>query len=91
MDFNPAFLSTWGTKLCVVQGILSSPGQDDGAAGELQLWYNARYNKYCINTIGTWRLNGWLVCELLMFLLFHFQECLNKIKTLLTRSPGAQE
>ena len=85
---NLLILLGYHTKLCVVRGTVSLPGQGD-EAGEIQLWHSENNNKYCIyagKTAGYVKL----VCELLMFLiLFHFQECTDpctdKIKTLVIK------
>ena len=59
--------STWMgfTKICVVRGTVSLPGQGDGA-GELQLWFWERTSEYGIYASKTPR-NDRLVCELLIF------------------------
>ena len=59
--------STWMgfTKICVVRGTVSLPGQGDGT-GELQLWFWERTSEYGIYASKTPR-NDRLVCELLIF------------------------
>ena len=73
-------MANW-LQICAVHGAVSLPGQDDGAA-ELQLWYEEESNLYGIRVVKS--TGGiMLVCELLInVLLFHFQECTEKIKTL---------
>ena len=61
-----AFSSWMGfTKICVVRGTVSLPGQGDGT-GELQLWFWERTSEYGIYASKTPR-NDRLVCELLIF------------------------
>ena len=49
-------LSQWGcTQICVARGTVSWVGNDNDAAGELQLWYHERANYYYLyasNTAG---------------------------------------
>ena len=72
------------TRICVVHGAVSWPGEGDGA-GQLQLWYHEGSNSYGIYAVKT-AGRGILVRELLInVLLFHSQECTEKIKTLLTK------
>ena len=66
------------TQLCNVHGTVSLRGKKDGE-GELQLWCRAMFND--CRLLYTSRIAGHdeMVCELLMFFLFHFQECTDKI------------
>ena len=77
------WLSRVGT--CVVHGTVILPGEGD-EAGVLKLNYKEKSNVYRINVSKT-AGGDELVCEFLMFLLFHFQECNEKIKTLLIKKP----
>ena len=65
------------TQLCVVLGTVSLRGKKDGA-GELQLWYRARFNDcrilYASRTAG----HDEMVCELLMFSSFTSKNSLTK-------------
>ena len=66
------------TQLCVVLGTASLRGKKDGE-GELQLWYRAMFNDCRILYASRIAGHDEMVCELLMFFLFHFQECTDKI------------
>ena len=78
-------LSRWGdTQICAVHGVVSWHGQGD-QAGQLQLWYHEGSKSYVIYAVKT-AGGDKLVRELLInVLLFHSQECTEKIKTLLTK------
>ena len=80
-----AFLSQWGyTQICVARGNVSWWSKDNDAAGEFQLWYHERDNKYCINVRKTAR--GYkMVCKVIDVFTLQFQKCTDKIKTLLTK------
>ena len=77
-----------GTQICAVHGAVSWLGEGD-EAGQLELWYHERSNSYRIYAVKTAGRDN-LVCELLInVLLFHSQECTEKIKTLQKqRSPN---
>ena len=69
------------TQICVAHGMVSWRSKDDGAAGELQLWYHERnnlYRLYASNTAGA----EILVCKVIDVFTLHFQKCSDKIKTL---------
>ena len=66
------------TQLCVVLGTVSLRGKKDGE-GELQLWFRAMFNDCRILYASRIAGNDEMVCELLMFFLFHFQEYTDKI------------
>ena len=73
-----------GTQICAVHGAVSWPGEGD-EAGQLQLWYHEGSNLYRICAVKK-AGRRYLVRELLInVLLFHSQECTEKIKTLLTK------
>ena len=62
-------------------------GKKDGE-GELQLWYRAMFNDCRILYASRIAGHDEMVCELLMFFLFHFRDCtdkISKIKTLSTK------
>ena len=59
------------TQLCVVCGNISLRGKKDGA-GELQLWYRAMFKDCRILYDSRIAGHDEMVCELLMFFLFHF-------------------
>ena len=71
------------TQVCVTRGSVSWGSKDDGAAGELQLWYDERNNHYLYasKTAGV----DILVCKVIDVFTLHFQKCSDKIKTLLTK------
>ena len=71
-------------QICVARGIVSWGSKDDDAAGELQLWYRERDNCYCLHASKT-AGRGWLVCKVIDVFTLHFQNCTDKIKTLLTK------
>ena len=61
----PSCLSHEGyAQICVARGNVSWGSKDNGAAGELQLWYRWRDNNYCLyasNTAGDERV----VCKVI--------------------------
>ena len=72
------------TQICVAHGIVSWGSKDDGAAGELQLWYHERNNHYRLYASNTAGLDM-TVCKVIDVFTLHFQKCTDKIKTLLTK------
>ena len=78
MDDWLSRFSQWGyTQICVARGIVSWGSEDNDEAGELQLWYRERDNKYCIYASNT--EGDDMVCKVDVFTL-HFQKCTDKIK-----------
>ena len=77
------------TQLCVVHGTVSLRGKKDGA-GELQLWYRAMFNDCRILYASRIAGHDEMVGELLMFFLFHFQECTDKISQIKTLSKRSR-
>ena len=73
------------TQLCVVHGTVSLRGKKDGE-GELQLWYRAMFNDCRILYASRIAGHDEMVCELLMFFLFHFRDCTDKISKIKTLS-----
>ena len=72
------------TQICVARGNVSWTSKDNDAAGELQLWYLETYNDYCLyprTTAG----DDMAVCKVIDVFTLHFQNCTDKIKTLLTK------
>ena len=65
------------TQLCVVLGTVSLRGKKDGA-GELQLWYRARFNDCRILYASRIAEHDEMVCELLMFSSFTSKSALTK-------------
>ena len=72
------------TQSCVAHGIVSWESKGDGAAGELQLWYHERDNRYRLYASNTAGLDV-TVCKVSDVFTLHFQKCTDKIKTLLTK------
>ena len=67
-------LSRWGfTQICVARGIVSR-GSEDGAAGELQLWYHESWKQYRICTRKTAKGDE-MVCRDIDVFTLHFQKC----------------
>ena len=67
------------TQICVARGSVSWGSKDDGAAGELQLWYHEVIDDYCLyasNTAGV----DMLVCKVIDVLLFTSKSALTKSK-----------
>ena len=84
-----AWLSRNGyTQICVARGIVSWRSED-GAAGELQLWYHKNWNKYCFYTRKTAGGDEDTVCKDVDVFTLHLQlqKCTDKIKTFLTKQP----
>ena len=81
----PSVLSQSGfTQICVARGSVSWGSKDNGAAGELQLWYHERDNDYRLcasKTAG----GDVTVCKVIDVFTLHFQKCTDKIKALLTK------
>ena len=77
--------SEWGfTQICVARGRVSWGSEDNDEAGQLQLWYHERDNKYCLYASNTARRNK-AVCKVIDVFTLHFQKCCDKNKTLLTK------
>ena len=72
------------TQICVARGSVSWGSKDDGAEGELQLWYDETNNDYCLNA-GKTAGHGTVVCKVIDVFSLYFQKCTDKIKTLLTK------
>ena len=72
------------TQICVARGSVSWGSKDDGAEGELQLWYHERNNRYRLYASSTAGLDM-TVCKVIDVFTLHFQKCSDKIKTLLTK------
>ena len=70
------------TQICAVHGTVSWRSKGDAAA-ELQLWYHESWSVYRIYA-GYTEGDGMVVCKVIDVFL-HFQECTDKIKTLLTK------
>ena len=72
-------------QICVARGSVSWMSKDNGAAGELQLWYRKGDNDYCLvaSKIAGDHME---VCKVIDVFTLHFQKCTDKIKTLLTKS-----
>ena len=68
----------------MARGIVSW-GSEDGAAGELELWYDESRNEYSICTIKMPEIGGEMVCKVIDVFTLCFQKCTDKIKTLLTK------
>ena len=78
-DFWLSQLSWEGfTQICVARGIVSR-GIEDGAAGELQLWYNEILNKHRIYTRKT-AGGDCAVCKVINVLLCTSKSALTKSK-----------
>ena len=77
------------TQLCVVHGTVSLRCKKDGA-GELQLWYRAMLNDCRLLYASRIAGDDEMVCELLMYFLFHFQECTDKISKIKTLSKSSR-
>ena len=82
MAFSPP--SEYYTQLCVARGSVSRGSKDNDAPGELQLWYRARDNDYCINASNA-AGDCILVCKVIDVFTLHFKKCTDKIITLLTK------
>ena len=71
----------------MARGNVSWTSEDNGEAGELQLWYRERdnnYRLYAITTAGDYMVES-AVCKVIDVFTLHFQKCTDKIKTLLTK------
>ena len=67
-------------QICVARGIVSWGSEGNDAAGGLQLWYNAGYNRYCLYTRKTAR-DEKEVCKVIdVFILFTSKSVLTKSK-----------
>ena len=83
MAYWLSWLSRSGyTQICVARGIVTW-GSEDDSAGELQLWYHERGNHYRIYVSNT--AGDDMVCKVIDVFTLHFQNCTDKIKTLLTK------
>ena len=66
------------TQICVAHGIVSWGSKDNDEAGELQLWYRERDNKYDLYASKT-AGGGELVCKVIDVFTLHFQKCTDEI------------
>ena len=67
------------TQICVARGSVSLGSEDNGAAGELQLWYRGMDNCYRLHASKTAGVEIW-VCKVFMFLLCTSKSALTKSK-----------
>ena len=72
------------TQICVARGSVSWGSEHNDPAGELQLWYRERDNRYDLYASRT-EGDDILVCKVIDVFTLHFQKCSDKIKTLLTK------
>ena len=88
MAYWMRYLSEVGfTQICVARGTVSWGSKDNGhnaTAGELQLWYHERDNYYCFYA-GKSATDDTAVCKVIDVFTLHFQNCTDKIKTLLKK------
>ena len=65
-------------QICVARGKVCWGSEGNGAAGELQLWYNEGYNHYCLYARKT-RRDEKAVCKVIdVFILFTSKSVLTK-------------